>query len=97
MIFLYRITLQENVSEKVQYSNFLFRIRDKELSIDGQEPHLGHEGKYRRTSSPSVCNAPNVKPSVAAMNANKSQVKTPKRDSPATIAAKGEFIYFFQN
>ena len=73
-------------------SNFLFRIRDKELSIDGQEPHLGHEGKYRRTSSPSVCNAPNVKPSVAAMNANKSQVKTPKRDSPATIAAKGKFF-----
>ena len=71
---------------------FLFRIRDKDLSIDGQEPHLGHEGKYRRTSSPSVCNAPNVKPSVAAMNANKSQVKTPKRDSPATIAAKGKFF-----
>ena len=34
--------------------------------------------------------APNVKPSVAAQNANKSQVKTPKRDSPATIAAKGK-------
>ena len=65
------------------------RIRDKELSIDGQEPHLGHEGKYRRTSSPSVCNAPNVKPSVAALNPNKSAAKTPKRDSPATIAAKG--------
>ena len=69
---------------------YCFRIRDKELSIDGQEPHLGHEGKYRRTSSPSVCNTPNVKPSVAAQNANKSQVKTPKRDSPATIAAKGK-------
>ena len=67
-----------------------YRIRDKELSIDGQEPHLGHEGKYRRTSSPSVCNAPNVKPSVAALNANKSKAQTPKRDSPATIAAKGK-------
>ena len=70
---------------------FCYRIRDKELSIEGQEPHLGHEGKYRRTSSPSVCNAPNVKPSLnAALNSNKSKAKTPKRDSPATIAAKGK-------
>ena len=30
-----------------------------------------------------------MKPSVAALNANKSKAQTPKRDSPATIAAKG--------
>merc|ERR1719490_714136 len=50
---------------------------------------MGIGGKYRRTSSPSVCTTPNVKPSVAALNPNKSPVKTPKRESPATIAAKG--------
>ena len=78
------------ISKNLQFLFIYCRIRDKELSIDDQEPHLGHEGKYRRTSSPNVCNAPNVKPSVAALNASKSPAKTPKRDSPATIAAKGK-------
>ena len=53
---------------------------------------MGIGGKYRRTSSPSVCTTPNVKPSVAALNPNKSPVKTPKRESPATIAAKGKWL-----
>jgi hypothetical protein len=63
----------------------------------------GCEGKYRRTGSPSS-NAAHVSANMnlgpvaalvncsvaAAANNSKSPAKTPKRDSPATIAAKGE-------
>ena len=97
------------------------RIRDKELHTN---PHhhkddLGREGKYRRTSSPTICSTPNVRPSNSNhansnhSNSNqanstptpsqiqKSQIKsparTPKRDSPATIAAKGNICTKFQN
>ena len=73
----------------------LSRIRDKELQHPKDD--LGREGKYRRTSSPTICSTPNVRPSSAASQQSKSQnfkspAKTPKRDSPATIAAKGIHI-----
>ena len=56
-----------------------------------ESPHPGLEGKYRRTSSPTICTTPNVKPSLNNKDLNgKSPVRTPKRESPATIAAKGK-------
>ena len=104
--------------------NFIifFRIRDKELQHTHHlKDDLGREGKYRRTSSPTICSTPNVRPTSVHSTTNsqisnsqsqnnqiihqnhKSQIKsparTPKRDSPATIAAKGKqysavIIYF---
>ena len=99
-----------------------FRIRDKELQHTHHlKDDLGREGKYRRTSSPTICSTPNVRPTSVHSTTNsqisnsqsqnnqiihqnhKSQIKsparTPKRDSPATIAAKGKqysavLIYF---
>ncbi|XP_059080117.1 NHS-like protein 1 isoform X2 [Tigriopus californicus] len=74
------------------------RICDSPKNKDSPlSPHHGMEGKYRRTSSPSICNAPNVKPSVNVNDnpgmgdnsLNHSPVRAPKRESPATIAAKG--------
>ena len=73
---------------------FNYRIRDKELQTPKDD--LGREGKYRRTSSPTICSTPNIRPSSAASSQQsksqnfKSPAKTPKRDSPATIAAKGK-------
>ena len=47
---------------------------------------------HRRVSSPSICHTPNVKPA-SSTNGFGSDLKTPefapKRESPATIAAKG--------
>jgi hypothetical protein len=68
------------------FFSFYCRIRDKELQNKSDD--LGREGKYRRTSSPTICLTPNVRPSAQKCQ-NKSAAKTPKRDSPATIAAKG--------
>eukprot|EP00095_Tigriopus_kingsejongensis_P005933 maker-scaffold316_size209483-snap-gene-1.28 protein:Tk05933 transcript:maker-scaffold316_size209483-snap-gene-1.28-mRNA-1 annotation:"protein shroom" len=68
------------------------RICDSPKGKDSPlSPHHGMEGKYRRTSSPSVCSTPNVKPSVnlSSNPLSRSPVRTPKRESPATIAAKG--------
>jgi len=59
------------------------RIRDKEL----QQTHhlkddLGREGKYRRTSSPTICSAPNVRPSVnSSSSASASQQLSQKNQS----------------
>ena len=61
----------------------------------------GREGKYRRTSSPAsisspmgVTNTPTPPPKAAANPpstlSDKSPAKTPSRQSPATIAAKGK-------
>ena len=80
---------------------FDFRIRDKELqpTIHSNHHHHGHhhqddlgrEGKYRRTSSPTICSTPNVRPSINQQKTQtESPARTPKRDSPATIAAKGK-------
>ena len=77
---------------------FNYRIRDKELQTPKDD--LGREGKYRRTSSPTICSTPNIRPSSAASSQQsksqnfKSPAKTPKRDSPATIAAKGKALHF---
>ena len=77
---------------------FNYRIRDKELQTPKDD--LGREGKYRRTSSPTICSTPNIRPSSAASSQQsksqnfKSPAKTPKRDSPATIAAKGKSLHF---
>ena len=77
---------------------FNYRIRDKELQTPKDD--LGREGKYRRTSSPTICSTPNIRPSSAASSQQsksqnfKSPAKTPKRDSPATIAAKGKDLHF---
>ena len=76
-----------------------YRIRDKELQTPKDD--LGREGKYRRTSSPTICSTPNIRPSSAASSQQsksqnfKSPAKTPKRDSPATIAAKGKAFTFY--
>ena len=82
--------------QNVNFPLFLLlsRIRDKELQHPKDD--LGREGKYRRTSSPTICSTPNVRPSSTSSQQSKSQnnkspAKTPKRDSPATIAAKGTY------
>ena len=82
---------------------FSCRIRDKELQHHHHKEDLGREGKYRRTSSPPICSTPNVRPSTNSTSittpttSQKSQIKsparTPKRDSPATIAAKGKNLW----
>ena len=82
--------------QNVNFPLFLLlsRIRDKELQHPKDD--LGREGKYRRTSSPTICSTPNLRPSSTSSQQSKSQnnkspAKTPKRDSPATIAAKGTY------
>jgi len=86
------------LEESLETEKPTLRIRDKELqpihiNHHGNHHHqddLGREGKYRRTSSPTICSTPNVRPSINQQKSQtKSPARTPKRDSPATIAAKG--------
>merc|ERR1719420_1555255 len=58
------------LEESLETEKPTLRIRDKELqpihiNHHGNHHHqddLGREGKYRRTSSPTICSTPNVRP-----------------------------------
>ncbi len=80
-------------------NNFLLDLSFSRLSDKDQlsSPN-GCDGKYRRTASPPSTPSSNghhyVDSAGNSNGVNKTPAMTPKRKSPATIAAKGEPCYF---
>ena len=104
MLVLYRIRDRElshlSVAGGPSVSDRLLATSGGGHVGENHELH-GREGKYRRTSSPAsissplgVTNTPTPPPKAAAplpsTVSDKSPAKTPSRQSPATIAAKGK-------